>query len=292
MKQKRYAKFQKQLLPILEKRFRDNESEVNRHLKEASTPAAQTLITVIRQWEFASRNIALARLLSCDQWTDKGTMVLERDCKGKPYPLKVPLAMAWDWYVYGDLHEQVVPDYGFAGRIKNIPANVTKDWAEQIKELFHDINRMSLATFKTIILGKCVKSYGVSNPHAFTWWDRQVSEFKDAQKAIDAFVVTRKGWEYLTTENLQNPKHAEEISKVLTDILARADELVEPSQKAIEKRDRELYIRQDATRARNDIKTLTSFFKKYGIDNKSAARALAQLSRVINDAESQTLTNA
>lgn len=264
--------FEDQLLPILKARFRDNDDEVKRHLKEASTPAAQTLIQYIRQWEFGSRNIALERLIDCNRWNDKGELVLERDFKGKPYPPKVPLAMAWDWYVYGDQREQVIPGYSFAGNVKKIPDNITNDWQVEVKGLFIDINRMPLNTFKIVALGSCVRQFGAQNPYTFTYWDRQSSEFKAAQEAINAFVVTRKdeGWKHLTTTNLQDPKSGKEMSKIISDILARADELVEPSIKAISEANKKMYARQDATRARNDIKTLKGFFKKYGSEPTDA----------------------
>jgi hypothetical protein len=44
-----------------------------------------------------------------------------------------------------------------------------------------------------------------------------------------------------------------------------------------------MYARQDATRARNDIRTLTTFFKKY---TKAVPAELASLGQLINDAES------
>lgn len=288
--------FQEQLLPILEERFRNSASEVKRHLKEASTPAAQTLIKYIRQWEFKSRNVALARLIECDRWNDKGELVLERNFKGKEYSCKMPLAMAWECYVYGDQRTQVVPMYSFANHVKKIPANITKDWAEEVKGLFNDINRMTVGAFKIIDLGKCVKSYGVGNPYTFSEWDRHVSDFKEAQVAIDIFVVPRKGWEYLTTSNLQNPEHGEAMSKILEDILAKADEMVEPSVKAIREQDRKMYIRQDATHARNNVKKLRAFFKKYGPADSctlaGGANILDSIGGEIDEVEIKLLTKS
>lgn len=280
--------FQQQLLPILTDRFRGHEGDIKRHLDEASTPAAQTLITYIRQWEFGSRNIALGRLIECERWNDKGELVLERDFKGKSYTTKnVPLAMAWERYVYGDQRQQYIPMYSFASSMKRIPKHIEESWAEEIKGLFYDVNHMSVTAFKIISLGKCVKALGVGNPHTFAQWSREVREFKDAQKAIDDFVVTREDWKHLTTESLQNPKHREEMSKVLEDILAKADSAVEPSMKAIREQDRRLYIRQDATHARNDVKSLGKFFKKY---SQPEVNALTLIGGMVDDVEAQTLS--
>lgn len=278
--------FQKQLLPILEDRFRGNSSEVKRHLKEASTPAAQTLITYIRQWGFQSRNIALGRLLETDRWNDDGELVLERNFKGKAYPMRIPLAMAWDWFVYGDQKTEFIPNYSFADSVKKIPANAKETWLEQIQKLFYDINHRSIEEFKIIVFGRTVKSYSLGNPYTYIWYNTQVKEFIAAQTAINEFVMGRKGWEYIQTENLQNPNHKTEMSKVLQDILAKADERVEPAQKQWNESERKMYIRQEATQARNDIKTLTSFFKKYGVTEPSALKMLAN---IINDVESQAL---
>ena len=131
-----------------------------------------------------------------------------------------------------------------------------------------------------------MKSLGSTNPHAIAQWEREVSEFKAVQEAINAFVVTRKGWEYLTTDNLQDFKHKVEMSKVLTDILANADAVVEPAFKAIKEQFRRDKIRQDATYARNSIKELKGFFQKYATP---IPNALTLLSGIINDVESQTL---
>lgn len=277
--------FEQQLLPILKERFRNDESDVKRHLKEASTPAAQTLIKYMRQWEYKSRNIALSRLIECRRWNDKGEFVLERDFKGKEYPTKVPLWMAWEWYVYGDQRQEVMPSFTF-DYVKQLPDNMTEDWQEEVKGLFRDINRRPLSEFKLIAIGKAVKSLGANNPYAVAQWERNVNDFKKAQEAINAYVKDRKGWDYLTTENLQNPKHSKEMSKVLGDILAKADEIKEPAYKAIREQDRKMHIRQDATGARNDIKTLKGFFQKY---SEPVPNALILVEGIVGDVESRNV---
>lgn len=276
---------------VIKERWRSTDDKyLKSKLDEATTPAAETLITYIRQWpdQYKSRNQALGRLLECDRWNDKGELVLECDFKGRPYPMELPLDMAYEAYQFGDQRQTFFPMYSFPDGVKRIPENVTEDWADEIKGLFHDINKLTLSAVKIISLGKQVKCYGVNNPHAFAHWDRIVSEWKDAQAAIDAFAATRKGWEYLTIANIQNPKHSEEMSKVITELLAKADEIVEPSVKAIREQDRKMYIGQDATVARNDVKTLRAFFKKYGAV-ESASEVLETLSNKINNVESVAL---
>lgn len=272
---------------IKERHSSDDAVYQKRKLKEATTPAAETLITYIRQWNFGSCNIALGRLLECDRWQKDGTLALERDFKGKPYPCKLPLSFAYERYMYGDQRRQYYPN-SLASRIKLIPANITPDWAEHLQGMFFDMQRVSLKEFKLIALGKWVKSYGGSNPHAIAGWDRYVSEWKETQAAIDAFVVGKgKGWGHLTTENLQKPAGKVEMSKVLCDILANADAVVEPAFKALQEQARRDRIRQDATMARNDIKGLKGFCQKYGVALPPELEALGKL---INDTESQTLS--
>jgi hypothetical protein len=210
---------------------------------------------------------------------------LERDFKGKDYPFELPLEEAWERYCYGDQQQQYFPN-SLASRIKAIPENVTEDWAKEIKDLFNDMGKMPFAAVKIIALGKNAKTYGVGNPHGFANWDRMLSEWKETIEEIDKFVVTRKGWEHLTSENLQNPKHREGMSKVLSDILANADAIVEPSFKAIREQSRRDRIREDATHARNEIKELKGFFQKYATP---VPNALELVGKIINDVESQTL---
>lgn len=287
--------FKDQLRPILEERFKNSpiEGEVDRQLELATTPSAETLITYIRQWKFQSGQIALGRLLECDRWNKKGELVLEKNFKGKPYPFQLPLAIAWDWYMYGYQGSLYIPNYSFPNCLKRIPDNMTDDWANEIKDLFGEITRTPIGDVKLIILGQCVKSYKATNPHCITWWNRQVEEFIAAQKAVDEFVKNRKGWEHLTVENSQNPKHKLEMSKVLTDILVKADELVEPAIARIKESDRKLYARQDATYARNNIKTLRGFFKKYGNEDATklagGADLLDTLGLAIDAVESNAL---
>jgi hypothetical protein len=276
--------FRDQIIAVMKQR---NTGEVRtKDVDECSTSAAQTLMTYIRQWNFASRNTALGRLLECDRWTKEGTLSLETNWKtGKPYPCKLSLDIGYQRYRYGDQTAQWFPNMA-ANRIKLIPDNVTEDWAAELKEMFADINRMPLNDFKLISLGKAVKSIGGSNPHAIAQWEREVSEFKAVQAAIDAFVVTRKGWEYLTTANMQNPKHGQEMSKVLCDILAKADAAKEPAFKALKEQHRRDNIRRDATYARNNVKELKGFFQKYATLEPAA---ISLLSGIIDDVESHTL---
>ncbi len=284
--------FQEQLWPVIQERHRsDDEASQKRHLKEASTPAAETLMTYIRQWNSGSYNIALGRLLECDRWQKDGTLALECDHKGKPYPVKLPLSFAYERYMYGDQQKQYYPN-SLAYHIKDIPANITPDWAEHVQSLFYDIQKVPLREFKLIALGKWVKCYGASNPHSIAGWDRDISEWKDTQAQIDAFVRGKgKGWEHLTTEHLQRPSAKVEMSKVLCDILANADAIVEPAFKALKEQARRDRIRQEATYARNNVKELKGFFQKYGL-GVSAFNALTDLGKVINDTESQTLSAA
>jgi hypothetical protein len=274
---------------VIRERFKnDDEEHIQEKLNDSTTPAAETLITYIRQWPMPSRNQALARLLEVDRWNDKGQLMLEVDFKGKTYPPKAPLMLAWESYMYGDQSKQFFPMYSFPNAVKRIPENVTEDWAAEIKELFYDMSRVSFKAVRMIALGKMVKQYGISNPHTYVTWQRMVQEWEDAQKAVDAFVVTRKGWEHLTSVNIQNPKHSAKMSKVFEDILAKADEIIEPSHKAIKEQDRRLYIRQDATGARNHVKSLGKFLKKYGASNEVA---LHHLNDIINILEGETLAN-
>jgi len=282
--------FREQMAIVIAERYRNDTQMAKRYLKEATTHAAETLITYIRQWpeQHKSRNQALGRLLERQRWNDQGELVLDTNHRGRAYPAKLPLAMAYEWYQFGDQNKQFYPMYSFADGVNSIPANAKKDWMEEIQGLFMDINRMSLGAFKAICLGKWVKSYGTSNPHTFSNWEREVSEFTKAQEAINRFVATRNGWEYISTENMQNPTHKAEMSKVIMDILAKADEAVEPAVKAIREQDRQMYIRQDATRARNNVKYLRDFFKKYAQPNPNALELVAG---IINDVEAQTLEN-
>ncbi len=282
--------FREQMKAVIAERHSSDDAESQkRHLDEATTPAAETLITYIRQWNYGSRNIALGRLLETNRWTDKGTLALEADHRGKQYPVKLPMSFAYERYMYGDQQRQYYPN-SLAGHIKDIPANVMQDWAEEIQGLFYDINKVSLKEFKLIALGKWVKSYGASNPHAIAGWDRDVSEWKETQAAINAFVVTKgKGWAHLTTENLQKPAAKVEMSKVLTDILANADAIVEPAFAAIRKQFRRDRIREDATHARNDIKGLKGFFQKYGVSIDRFSHILTLLGGIVDDTESQVL---
>jgi hypothetical protein len=157
----------------------------------------------------------------------------------------------------------------------------------EIKGLFNDIQRVSMKEFKLIALGKWVKSYGVSNPHAIAGWDRDVSEWEAVQKDINAFVSTKgDGWAYLTTTHLQEPLSKKEMSDVLEDILANADAIKEPAFKAIKEQYRRERIREDATHARNRIKDVKAFFQKYGVE---IPNALTLLGGIINDVESQVL---
>ena len=257
--------FREQLEVIFRERYRsEGEERIQKRLTEVDNPAARTLITYIQQWPMPSRNQALGRLLEVQRWNDSGELVLEVDFKGKTYPPKAPLELAYESYQYGDQRKQYFPMYSFPSALKCIPDNVTEHWEKEIKGMFHDMSFMSLKAIKIIALGKWVKMLGIGNPHTYAGWQRQVSEWEEAQKAIDAFVVNRKGWEYLTSENIQKPIHREEMSKVLEEILFKADEVVEPSFAAIKEQDRRLYIGQDATHARNNVKSLMKFFKKYG----------------------------
>lgn len=280
--------FREQMIVVLNERYPDpSGEEMKRYLAESTTPTAETLITYIRQWpeQQSSRNQALGRLLECDRWNDRGELTLEANHKGKPYPARLPLAMAYEWYQFGDQRRQFFPAYNFPSALKRIPANATEDWVEEIKGLFNDINRASVSAIKIISLGRCVKMLGVGNPHAYAQWNRQISEWTDAQNAINEFVIAREGWKHLTTENLQNPKHKAAMSTILEDILAKADEIVEPSVNAILEQDRRLSIRQDATGARNKVKGLQGFFKSYGHEITS----LEFLSGMINDVEAHNL---
>jgi hypothetical protein len=226
--------------------------------------------------------------LECRRWNDKGEIVLETDFKGKQYPIRAPLSLAYESYQYGDQRKQFFPSYSFASAVANIPANITKDWEEEIKGLFCDMGKMPLSAVKSICLGKWIKMLGVNNPHAYAGWEREVSDWQAAQKAIDAFVVARKGWEYLVSTNLQDPKHKREMSNVLEDILAKADAVVAPSMDAIREQDRRLNIRRDATSARNDVTSLKTFFSKYG---QPPVTAMTVISNLIDGVEKTTLEN-
>lgn len=254
--------FREQLQSVMQKRDKEIDPQ---KFKEATTPAAQTLITYIRQWNFGSRDIALGRLLECDRWTDKGTLELECGHKGKPYPLKLPLSLAYERYMYGDQTYQFFPSYRFVAGIKNIPDNLTDDWAAELKGMFFDMGRLTVDDVKLISLGKWVKSLGSNNPHAIAGWNRNVTEWQDAQKAIDNYCLGRKDWENLRSANLQDPLHKQEMSKVLSDILTNADAIVEPAFKALKEQEKRDRIRQEATFARNNVKDLKAFFQKYNI---------------------------
>lgn len=269
--------FREQLAVVISKRYpREN---IDRYLDESSTPAAETVINYIRQWpsQYSSKNKAVCRLIECQRLNDKGEFVLEKNFKGHPYPFDQSLKFAWNAFWFGDLQLNVWPMYNFASSIKHIPDNIPADVAELIKDLFLHINKTPLKEAKLIRLGKDVAQYGANNPHTIVNWERVMSEFEKAQKAIDEFVVNRQGWEYLTTENLQNPKHAEEMSKVLCDILAKADEAIEPAFKACADRDRYHHVRQDATRARNYVKHLAEFFQTYEQMDVSSLESIKEL---------------
>lgn len=255
-------------------------------IDECATPAAQTLMGHIRRWPLPTGPQAVAAFLTRKNWDKNGNLVDDTDHKGKPYPFRVPLAIAYESYKYGYQKKPYFPSWDFPSAVKSIPENVSPDWAEEIKDLFSSINRMSVHDFKIIALGKQVHGYGSTNPHTFSSWERMTDEFIAAQKAINEFVLTRKGWIHLTTDNLQNPKHKIEMSKVLGDILAKADENVEPARKAIAEQDRRLEIRQDATRARNDVKRILEFFQSYEIDNKDL---IDSLKSAITSAEQKVL---
>lgn len=259
-----------------------------RDLDESTTPAAQSLITYIRQWPtlYSCRNDALLHLLESRDWDKNGGMLPGKDYKGKPYPLRLSLELGFERYRYGDQKKSAFPSFSFPSCLKSIPAKIEPSWEVEIQDLFRDINKAPLSAVKIIALGRCVKSLGIGNPHTYAQWDRWVSEWKDAQVAIDAFVVNRKGWENLTTKHLQDPKPRAGFAKELEDILARADAVVEPSFTAIREQDRRLHIRQDATGARNDIKGLKGFFKKYATP---IPNAIELLSGIIDDVEAQTL---
>jgi len=281
--------FREQMAAVIEKRYKnDSADSKKRYLAEATTPAAETLIINIRQWPslYSSRNQALGHLIESHRWNDKGELVLERNFKGRAYPMELPLHMAYERYRFGDLRHTYFPSFSFSGALKVIPSQIAKDWEAEVKELFQDINGISISAVKIIALGKAVKSLGVGNPYTYVEMDRHVTDWKNAQTAIDAFAMNRKGWEYLTVASLQDPKPKQEMSKVLEDILAKADEVVEPSFKAIREQNRRLYIRQDATGARNHIKSLTGFFKKYGQTDLSG---LTPVTELINSLEKQCL---
>lgn len=281
--------FRELLVPVIEERYRNDVESQKRHLKEASTKAAETLITSIRQWpgQYSSRNQALGRFLESDRWNKDGDIVLEKDIKGRPYPLRLPLSLAYEVYIYGDQRKQYYPSFSFPSGLKRIPSNLAEDWVEEIQGLFNDINRMPLKAFKLICLGKWVKSYGTNNPYAIVNWERECNDFEKAQKAIDEFVANRDGWTHLTVDNLQNPKHNVELSKVLTDILANADAIVEPAGKAIREQDRQMNIRQDATQARNSVKRIKEFFISYG----TRVDCLDLVDSNINQTETKCLTS-
>jgi hypothetical protein len=270
--------FRKQMTKVISERYRSDGAESQKHyLDEATTHSAETLITYIRQWPTPSRNQVLARLMECRRWNDKGQIVLECDFKGKPYPCKLPLKLAYEAYQFGDQRNQVWPMYNFPEAIKHIPANVTEDWLEEIKHLFYDINKLSVKAAKLINLGQQIKLLGLNNPYTFAGWNRQIEEFIGAQKAIDEYVAGKKDLEYLSTKNLQNPKHGQEMSKILEDILAKADETVEPSFKCIREQDRRLHVRQDATYARNNVKSVAGFFKKYEAEQPDLISSLGNM---------------
>jgi hypothetical protein len=148
---------------------------------------------------------------------------------------------------------------------------------------------VTLQDFKLIALGKWIKSYSSSNPHAIAGWDRDVSEWKSTQAAINAFAAARgKGWEHLNSDHVQAPIHKKEMSDVLSDILAGADAIKEPAFKAIKEQARRDRIRQDATYARNSIKELKGFFQKYGVE---IPNAIGLLGGIIDDVEKQVLTS-
>jgi hypothetical protein len=219
-----------------------------------------------------------------DRWADDGRLVLERDFKGKDYPNRLPLELAYDWYRYGDQRKQFWPMYNFPDGVKRIPDNVTPDWVKQIQGLFFDMGRTPLSAVKIVCLGQEVKSLGVHNAHTFAAYDRMVNEWIAAQKAIDEFCANREGWKHLTSANLQNPEHGKEMSKVLDDILAKADEMVGPSYNAIREQDRRMYARQDATYARNNVKSLGGFFEKY---SEPVPECLTLVGGIIDDIESR-----
>lgn len=281
--------FREQMEVVINERHSSDDAKYKKQkLDKATTPAAETLITYIRQWNFGSRNIALGRLLECDRWTNEGTLTLERNHKGKPYPVKLPLSFAYERYMYGDQKRQYFPMYSFVRGVNNIPANLTDDWAAELKGMFFDLCRVPLNDVKLIALGKWVKSLGANNPHAIAGWERNVTEWQDAIKAINAYVKDRDGWQHLDSTNLQKPESKREMSKVLDDILANADAVKEPAFKALKEQSRRDRIRQDATHARNSIKELKGFFQKYGVDIPNAAILLGG---IVDDVESQCLTS-
>lgn len=276
--------FREQLAVVMKER---DKMVSQRDINECSTPAAQTLITYIRQWEFGSRNIALTQLLECDRWSKDGTLVMEKDFKGKAYPFRMSLMQGYEAYRYGDQREQFWPSYSFVRGIKNIPNNLTEDWAKELQGLFFDMGRLSIKAIKLICLGKCVKSYGVGNPYCYATWQREVGEWEEAQKAVDEFVTAKgRGWTHLTSKHLQDPNSHKGFAEEITKILANADAIVEPSIKAIQEADKKMYIRQDATRARNDVKTIKGFFQKYG---QPTCEALNVVGEAINLTESEAL---
>ncbi len=273
--------FREQIAKILLER---NNEIADDKLNEATTQAAETLMTYIQQWNAESRNHALCNMLERRQWQD-GKLILDCNFNGKQYPKELPLKIAYERYQYGYQRHQVFPTFSFPDAVKRIPDNLKEDWAEEIKGLFSDINRHSISEIKIISLGKNVKSLGIGNPHTYVHWESQVSYYEQAQNAINSFVENREGWQYLTTANLQDKTRSKEVSKVIEDILASADAAIKPSCEAVKEQDRRLRIRQDATRARNNVIYLQEFFAKYD----ESSDCLNAVSDHINETETKSL---
>jgi len=238
-------------------------------LDEMTTPAAEACIKKIRQWpgQYPSANSVVQFLLEHNRWD--GNVLKDDDCNDidyrtkKPYPYRLPLAMACDRFMYGDQRRFPHPYFAFADKIKFIPDSVTDDWKKLIRSLFWDYTRRTEVEVKILCLGLCVVSSSFSNPHAIARYETMVGEWKDIRTAIDAYCEGREGWNHLTTKSQHEPKRKSEFSNFLEGILMEADRRVAPSYAALKNQERRLKIGNETSRAINNLQEVEGFFQEY-----------------------------
>ena len=171
----------------------------------------------------------------------------------KPYKKQEEPMVTMTWakraYIYGyqrDFVEYCV----FSDRyspLLNIPDDVTEGWLNVIKDFLFTINNLNEKEYRILMLASCINCYGINNPTAYTWWNRNWEEFLELRKLTNQLAKDR-GWENISVDALNDPervkKHAKDLGKMIQEILDSAEGIVPGAKKQLKMRDAKDLIRR------------------------------------------------
>lgn len=164
-------------------------------------------------------------------------------------PHIVTMAYAKQVYLYGSQRHTTM--FGHCSKTYapffHIPKDIKPEWLEVLKNFLYYINHLVEKEYKLYVLSYYVKCYSLTNPHAYINYDRACAEFKELREYSNQ-LAKDLDLEHISVDSLHNPvkvkEHAQEFSKMITEILDSAEGHVQGSYSHIKQQDAMTYVRR------------------------------------------------